>query len=46
MMNICKCSFCEYSQPTEQGGFTCLHFPCKLNSKDIENLIEKIFSKN
>lgn len=33
-----KCAWCQYSKPTEQGGWICPYAECKLSEHDIKQI--------
>lgn len=37
---FCKCAFCEYSKPTENGGWICPKANCIMSSYSMENILK------
>lgn len=41
-MSFCKCAWCHYSKPVENGGWHCPRMGCVLSTTDLERMLRLI----
>ena len=39
---FCKCAWCHYSKPAENGGWHCPRIVCALSTSDLERMLKLI----
>lgn len=42
---LCKCGFCEYSKPTENGGWKCPKMNCVMGTYNLERILKLLSGK-